>query len=170
METSMILPKFASLLSDTIAEGDDENMMVAETMFKKAVQMLAELDADKAKDFVECFEGTLKFYNYLTERESRQIVDRFVNQDGSRGPKWKPEEFAQAVQAFGGDMEYEPHYNKWALYVTANKFASDQDSVIRKWVGDDKLKYAEACYDLALTQLEDKDKLNWARWYFEVGD
>lgn len=170
MDKEMILHKFNSLLSDTIAEGDEENMRVTEAMFRKAVQMLIDLDEAKGKDFVECFEGTLKYYNYLTENEAKRVVDSFINQDGSRGPKWRPEEFFQTVQSFGGDIEYEPHYNKWALYVTANKFASDQDSAIRKWSGADRLKYVEACYDLAMTQLEDKDKLNWARWYFSVND
>lgn len=166
----MIFYKFSSLLSDTIEEGDKENMEVAETMFKKAVQTLIDLDQDKAQDFLECFEGTLKYYNYLTEQEAASIVSHFINQDGSKGARWSPEEFFQAVQAFGGDHEYEPYYNKWALYVTANKFASDQGSVVRKWTGDDKLRYAEACYDLSVTQLEDKDKPNWARWYFDMND
>lgn len=65
---------------------------------------------------------------------------------------------------------YEPYYNKWALYVTANKFSSDQHSAILKWTGNDRNKYLEACYDLAVTQLEDKDKLNWVRWYFGIND
>lgn len=170
MDKDMIFYKFSSLLTDTIAEGDEESMKVAESMFKKAIQMLIDTNADRAADFLECFEGTLKYYNYLTESEAREVVDSFINQDGSKGPKWRPEEFFQAIQSFGGDCEYEPHYNKWALYVTANKFFSDQDSVIRKWVGDDKLRYLEACYDLSVTQLEDKDRLNWVRWYFDVND
>lgn len=170
MDKDIILYRFSGLLTDTIEERDDESMRVAEQMFKKAFQMLIELDADKAQNFMECFEGMLKYYNYLTEHEALKIVEKFVNQNGTKGPKWSPEEFFQAVQAFEGDCEYEPHYNKWALYVTANKFASDQDSVIKKWTGDDKLRYAEACYDLSVTQLEDKDRLNWVRWYFDMND
>lgn len=166
-----ILYRFNALLDETIAEGDKENMEVSRAMFKKAVCLLVSLDADKADEFVDCFEGTLKYYNYLTESEAESILQSFVNQDGSKGARWSdPEGFFERVGEFDGKTEYEPYYNKWALYVTANKFASDQHSVILKWVGNDRDKYLEACYDLAVTQLEDKDKLNWVRWYFGVSD
>jgi hypothetical protein len=49
-----------------------------------------------------------------------------------------------------------------------NKAASDQNSVILKWIGDDKDKYIIACYDLALTDLKDKDRPYWIRKYFHV--
>lgn len=169
MNKDEITNRFNHLLDDVIAEGDKESMEVSRAMFKKAVCMLTHLDIKKAHEFVSCFEGTLKFYNYLTESESEKIVDSFINQDGSRGAKWRdPEEFFRSVQEMGGRIEHEPHYNKWALYVTANKFFSDQHSVILKWVGNDRDKYLEACYELAVTQLEDKDRLNWVRWYFGV--
>lgn len=85
MNKDEILYKFNALLEETIEEGDKENMEVSSTMFKKAVCLLASLDVKKANEFVECFEGTLKYYNYLTENEAEKIVNSFVNQDGSRG-------------------------------------------------------------------------------------
>lgn len=42
------------------------------------------------------------------------------------------------------------------------------NSVILKWIGDDKDKYIIACYDLALTDLKDKDRPYWIRKYFHV--
>lgn len=39
---------------------------------------------------------------------------------------------------------------------------------INYWVGTDKVKFIEACHDLAVAQLKDKDKANWVRWYFGV--
>lgn len=171
MSKDEVLNKFNALLDETVEEGDKENLDVSYAMFKKAVCLLASLDAKQADEFVDCFEGTLKYYNYLTESEAECIVSSFVNQDGSHGPKWSdPEEFFLLIEGIGGKIEYEPHYNKWALYVTANKFSSDQRSVILKWVGNDKDKYLEACYELAVTQLEDKDRLNWVRWYFGVSN
>lgn len=171
MNTEDMLYKFNTLLDETVEDGDKENLDVSYSMFKKAVCLLASLDPKKAEEFVECFEGTLKFYNYLTESEADKILSGFVNQDGSRGPKWDdPDEFFLLIEGINGKTEYEPYFNRWALYVTANKFASDQNSVILKWVGNDKDKYLEACYELAVTQLQDKDRLNWVRWYFGVGD
>lgn len=79
-------------------------------------------------------------------------------------------EFFQIVEELNGNVEHEPYYNKWALYVTANKFASDQHSVIVKWAGNDRFKFIEACHDLAVAQLKDKDKANWVRWYFGVNN
>lgn len=72
------------------------------------------------------------------------------------------------VEQHDGRVECEPYYNKWALYVAMNKAASDQNSVILKWIGDDKDKYIIACYDLALTDLKDKDRPYWIRKYFHV--
>ena len=171
MSKEDILYKFGILLDETIEEGDKENMEVSYAMFKKAVCLLTSLDIKRAEEFVDCFEGTLKYYNYLTESETEKIVNSFVNQDGSHGPKWSnSDDFFSSVKNFGGKIEYEPYYNKWALYTTANKFSSDQRSVILKWVGEDRNKYIEACYELAVTQLEDKDKPNWVRWYFGLSD
>ena len=112
---------------------------------------------------------TLKYYNFLTENEAEEIVAAFQNQDGSKGPKWRdPDELFEKVEQHDGRVECEPYYNKWALYVAMNKAASDQNSVILKWIGDDKDKYIIACYDLALTDLKDKDRPYWIRKYFHV--
>lgn len=97
------------------------------------------------------------------------VVAAFQNQDGSKGPKWRdPDELFEKVEQHDGRVECEPYYNKWALYVAMNKAASDQNSVILKWIGDDKDKYIIACYDLALTDLKDKDRPYWIRKYFHV--
>lgn len=169
MGKNEVLYRFGALLDDTIKEGDKENMDVSRAMFKRAVCLLASVDVEKANEFVDCFDGTLKYYNYLTEGEAEEIVTAFVNQDGTRGPKFDdPDDFFTFVERLGGKTEYEPHYNKWALFVTANKFASDQGNVVRKWTGNDQEKYLEANYELAVSQLEDKDKPNWVRWYFGV--
>ena len=137
--------------------------------FKKAFTVLADVNPRMAKEVLECYEGTLKYYNFLTENEAEEIVAAFQNQDGSKGPKWRdPDELFEKVEEHDGKIECEPYYNKWALYVAMNKAASDQNSVILKWIGDDKDKYLVACYDLALTDLKDKDRPYWIRKYFHV--
>lgn len=170
MSKDELIGKFNILLDEVILDGDADDMETSRAMFKKAVAMLANIDSKQAEEFLCCFEGSLKYFNYLTSSEASRIVDSFINQDGSKGPRWRSGEFFETVESLGGELDHEPYYNKWALYVTANKFASDQHKVIVKWVGDEPAKYAEACYDLAVSQLEDKDKLNWARWYFGVSE
>ena len=39
---------------------------------------------------------------------------------------------------------------------------------MQKWSEGDPDKYAEACYDLAVSQLNDKDKPKWIREYFKL--
>ena len=171
MSKQETLDRFNTLLDKVVADGDKEDIEASCAIFKQAMSLLANFNPRQADELISCFEGALQYYNYLTKSEAGKIVDAFINQDGSRGAKWNNSEgFFLLVEKLGGVVECEPYYNKWALYVTANKFASDQHSVIQKWVGTDKEKYLEACYELALTQLEDKDKPNWVRWYFGVGN
>lgn len=171
MEKKELLDKFYALLMEAKHSGDKEDVEVTFCMFKKAAHFLAESNLRNMKELVECYEGNLKYYNFLTESEAEDIVEKFNNQDGTKGPKWRDsEEVFRKVEELGGRTEGEPHYNKWALYVAMNKFSSDQHSVIIKWVGDDKDKYFETCYDLALTQLKDKDRPCWIRPYYGLGE
>lgn len=169
MSKEDILHKFNYLLDETISKQDKESMEISRAMFKKAVCVISNYDVNKAEEFVECFEGNLKYNNYLSKHEAETILSEFINEDGTTGAKISGHnEFFQVIEELNGKIEHEPYYNKWALYVTANKFASDHHSVIVKWAGSDKFKFIEACYDLAVTQLKDKDKANWVRWYFGV--
>lgn len=171
MDKKELLDKFHSLLTEVKNSDDHEDIEVSLDMLKKALYLLADTNIRNAKELVECYGGSLKYYNFLTETEAEDIVDKFVNQDGSKGAKWRDhDELFRRVDELGGRTECEPHYNKWALFVAMNKFASDQHSVIVKWVGDDKDKYFEACYELAVTQLKDKDRLCWIRPYYGIGE
>lgn len=173
MNEKELLEKFHSLIHEVISSGEKEDVEVALKMFKNSVCLLAEASPKDAKCLLECFEGTLKYYNFLTETEAEEILSKFINQDGSRGAKWKnTDSFFECLEELGDGVkvECEPHYNKWALYVTMHKFASDNGTAIQKLVGDDKEKFFEACYDLAVTQLKDKDKPCWVRWYYGLCD
>ena len=167
MDKKELLEKFCTLFTEATTSKDEEDIRVSFAMFKKAVKLLIEVSFRDAKELVECYEGSLKYYNFLTEAEAVEILDTFINQDGSRGPKWRdPEAFFQKVTELGGKIECEPHYNKWALYVTMNKMHTTQSNVITKWVGDDRDKYALSCYELALNYLKNKHHLSWIREHF----
>lgn len=171
MDKKELLDKFCSLFMEAKTSGDPEDCEVSLSMFKKAVCLLAEANLRSAKELIECYEGTLKYYNFLTENEAEEIVAKFENQDNSKGPRWRDsEDVFRKIEEMGGKIECVPHYNKWALYVAMNKFASDQNSVIIKWVGADREKYFETCYDLALTQLKDRDRPCWIRPYYGFGE
>ena len=167
MEKKELLEKFCALYNEAINSGDKEDIEVSLGMFKKAFGIVVDTNVREAKELVECYEGTLKYYNFLTESEAMKVVENFSNQDGSVGPKWKDvTDFFKRIDDMNGKVECEPYYNKWALYVAMNKAYSDQNTVLLKWVGDDRTKYFEACYDLALSQLKDKDRPYWIRSYY----
>lgn len=171
MDKKELLQKFHSVYNEAINSQDKEDVKITLCMFQVSVEMLAEQDLRSAKELVERYEGTLKYYNFLTETEAEKILEEFINQDGSKGPRWRDSvTFFEKVEAMGGKIECEPYYNKYALWVTMNKFFSDQDNVIRRWTGDNKEQYFEACYELAVSQLKDKDRPYWVRWYFHVTD
>lgn len=170
MDRKELLDKFSLLLTEVEHKGaSSDDFRITLSMFRKAMVLLAESDLRSAKELMECYEGAINYNNFLTEMEAESIVGLFINQDGSRGPKWRDhDELFRKVEEMDGHLDCPPYYNKWALYATMNKFASDQHSVIVKWVGDDKDKYFEACYELALTQLKDKDRPCWIRPYYEL--
>ena len=169
MTKDELMDKFCSVYNEATTANDAEDIKISLLAFKKAFTVLADVNPRMAKEVLECYEGTLKYYNFLTENEAEEIVAAFQNQDGSKGPKWRdPDELFEKVEENDGKVECEPYYNKWALYVAMNKAASDQNNVILKWIGDDKGKYLVACYDLALTDLKDKDRPYWIRKYFHV--
>lgn len=171
MDKRELIENFEEVLKEAMKSNDKEDILMAVDMFKKTFMLLVETNVRDAKEVYECFEGTLKYNNFLTESEAMDVVDHFINQDGSKGPKWRDaEDLFKVVEEMGGKPECSPYYNKWALYVTMNKFFSDQNSAILKWVGDNRDKYIEACYDLSVSQLKDKDHPNWVRWYFKVED
>ena len=169
MDKKELMDKFCTLYAEVERSEDKEDIKVTMCMFKKCLEMLTDVSMRSASELVECYEGNLKYYNFMTEMEAEEVVSRFVNQDGSKGPHWRDHDalFAK-VEEHEGKTECEPHYNKWALYVAMNKFASDQNNVITKWVDGDSEKYFEACYDLAVSQLKDKDRLCWIRPYYSL--
>lgn len=137
-------------------------------MLRKCFHLLSDVSEKAATDFIDCLEGTRNFNNYLSEREAIDIVNSFVNADGTDGPKWSPDTLFAKVEGLGGTLDAMPHYNRWSLYTTMNMEHSDHSKVIEKWSEGDPTKYAEACYDLAVSQLKDVDKPHWIREYFHV--
>lgn len=171
MDKKELLDKFCLLFAEVKNSRDSETIEVALHMLKKAMSFLLDSNVRIAKELIECFDGNLKYYNFLTEIESDEVVQKFVHQDGSRGPKWRDsEELFRKIKEMGGKIECEPHYNKWALYVTMNKIASSQNNVLVKWVGDDRDRYFEACYELSVAQLKDRVRPCWIRPYYEIGE
>ena len=103
----------------------------------------------------------------IIEKESRNILKDFKNYDGSSGA---PFNFSviDELEHNNKCVDYAPYYNKYALYVTMCKFASDQGDIISKLVNNDNNAYIIACYDMSVAQLKDADRPRWVRHYFNL--
>lgn len=169
MTKEEIFEKFDCIAAEVMQEKDAEDIAVTFATFRKTLERLSVHCPKDASDIFECFEGTLRYYNFLTEDEAEGVVSRLINQDGSRGPVGAmPMSCGTWCNRTVALSSVSPHYNKLALYATMNYFASNQGANLMKWAGDSRDRYFEMCYDFAVTQLKDKDDLNWARRTFSL--
>ena len=135
----------------------------------KLVPIIASLvgmvdDEDRFEELFDIHKGVEEYGQFLTEKESKGIVDRMQNFDGSRGPKWNPPVLFEAVQILGGEKAVKGKYNCWALYALMNMMHSDYGDALHEVAkGDD---YALTCYRMSLSWMKDKDHPNDVREYF----
>lgn len=149
------------------ASNNDEELQ--RSMIHKLIKYLYKYDERVLNDMLTSYEGMSTYNNYLTQQECIEICDNSLNEDGSRGCALGDYRYiAEHLQNTGKAIEVAPYYNKWALIATMHKFASDQGSVIKRLVANDRTKYIATCYDMAVAQLKDKDHEKWVRWYFNL--
>lgn len=134
---------------------------------KTIMSYLSKCDDNTINELLDCTEGLCKYNNFLTEKEAREILSNFKNYDGSNGAPFN----TLVLDTLHVDNKYIDDgvdYNKWALYVTMCKFASDQGEIISKLVNNDHNAYINACYDMSVAQLKDSDRPRWVRQYFNL--
>jgi hypothetical protein len=116
-------------------------------------------------NLAELYEGIEVYGNFMTEREARDVVDRFIGYDGSRGGKWTSiDGISDELRKFGGVLEEKSHYNRWMMYVMLNNIHSDYGGVLSKLVQPQD--YVKACYMMALAKIDDRDMHHSLREYF----
>ena len=167
MTKEEIMSKFSAINDAVIASRDNESMIIANDVFHKTLCRLADVDLPVAQSIVECYEGKLKYNNYLSEKEALDIVSRFKGKSFN-GAKWTPDVMFKAVSGFDGKIDEEPYYNRWALFAVMSMYASDHDQVIRELAGGDEGRYAMISYRFAESTLKDVDRPKWVRPYFGV--
>lgn len=168
MENTDLKEKLLEIIEEVKASDDKDDIKLSLCMLKDVFLCLLEVAPEKAKELLQGYEGSLRYYNFLTEEEAEKIVASFVNSDGSKGAKWGMDELFAKVEEFGGKVDYQPYYNKYALYAVMNMYDSDHSSVINKWTNN-SATYPQICYDFAVSTLKDKDRQYWVRDYFHLG-
>lgn len=152
-------------ISSIIDEHSNSEIRCA--IVKTVMSYLSECDTNVIEELLNCTEGLYKYNNFLTEKEARNILKDFKNYDGSSGA---PFNFSviDELEHNNKCVDYAPYYNKYTLYVTMCKFASDQGDIISKLVNNDNNAYIIACYDMSVAQLKDADRPRWVRHYFNL--
>lgn len=111
-----IATRFISMLRENIDTDKGQAIIM---------KMLGEMNSSRQDVIAEECEGMVMFQNYLSENESRAIMGKFVNFDGSRGAHWKDADSAfRAISALGIESEKAGEYNRWAFL-----------TVMRTWFG-----------------------------------
>lgn len=112
----------------------------------------------------EIHKGVAEYGHFLTEMEAREVVDGFVNYDGTRGGKWQPSVLFSAVENMGGRKCERGRYNEWALYAVMNMMHSDYGAALMQ-VAQGEV-YARTCYSMAVAWFNDRDHKHDVREYF----
>lgn len=163
-----VLNNFLSTHERIISSSNLENMQAADLILRKAASILADNDPEALEELVNCYDGIVAYNNYLSEKEAKKIVDKFIHFDDKTGAKWDFNTFESKVNELNGKLEDKPCYNKWALWATANMIWSDSGDIIYKWSGEGRQKCVGIIYELAVSKLKDKDRKKWIRHYFQV--
>ena len=160
-----LIKKYEELYEDMATAKDPRKMMAFGEAERWVFHKMADQHPEIAEEWLNMLEAE-KWYNYVSKREADEIVSRFVNQDGSRGPHWSYEAFKAAVESLGGKLQSEPFYNCWALWVVANMRYSDNFVSASEFVPREKMP--KFFYNVAVETLKDADRPRFIREYFHL--
>lgn len=153
-----IAERFIELLRDRIDSESGHTIVM---------KMLDSIDKDEVCGLISECEDMIKYRDFLSEDEAKDIVSDFVNFDGSKGAHWNdPDSMFRALTSLDIDYDVCGEYNKWAFFAVMNMIWSDEWGVLRNYADQDK--EVRLCAELAVARLEDKDKVFSVRRYFEI--
>ena len=142
-----------------------ESMMIFGKAEQWAFARMAELSAEDAIKWVDKLEST-QWLNYITRDEADAILGSIVNQDGTKGPHWDLQTVKDFINSAGGDIEEEPYYNCYAMWVTMNTLYSDHAISIAEFVSEEQIP--SIIYKMSVEKLKDRDRKRFVRKYFEL--
>ena len=161
-------------LYDLMASSKDpEKMQVFGRAEHYMFDALAISNPSMAKEWLEKLEAVC-WKNYLTETQAEKLAASIINQDGSPGPHWSMDTFFGAVPKLGGQLEEEPYYNKYALWLVANAHYSDFAKSTSEDMGYQSIaevpaeKMALSMYKKAVESLKDIDRSHYIANYYHV--
>lgn len=158
MTAQELKEKYDELYAYMAQSKDPKNMMAFGHVMNEMMDWLIANKIDAAQAWVEKLES-IKWRNYLTPSEADKIV-------ASMEPKapWTRDQWKQAMEASGFELEEWPCYNRCALFTVMEMIMSDSSSTLTKYVDGEHL--FEAVHALAVDKLKDPDKRFSVRAYF----
>lgn len=127
---------------------------------KEMMEWMIANKSSAAQEWIEKL-ASIRWKNYLTPNEAEKIVSEMI----PKAP-WTRDQWKNAMEQHGYELEREPCYNRCALWTTMNMIMSDSSETLGKYVSGDKL--FSAVYDLAVDKLCDEDKKFSIRLYFSL--
>ena len=155
--------RFEELVAKITASKDPDKMRILMYADAWGFKQMAAMQPKMAQKWLDKIEAS-EWHNYLSPEEAELVVSGFVNQNGTKGPKWPMPQFEAAVTAFGGQMQDAPYYNKYALWVTANLIFSDHATSLSEVVSEADMP--KVVYKMAVEKLKDPDRTRFVRPYF----
>lgn len=150
--------EFYALYNIMASSNNVEYMRIFGNVYKEVMEWLIQNKPDLAQEWIDKLES-IRWKNYLTPREAEKIV-------ANMSPKapWSYEQWRVTMKQNGFELEKEPCYNKFALWVTMNMFMSDSSETVTKYIEDGNL--FKFVHDIAIDKLTDKDGMFNVRRYF----
>jgi len=167
MEQKELMKEFDKLYQTMATSNEPKYMHIFGETMKCMMKDMIAMKTELACEYISKLEA-IKWDNYLTKKEALSIV-------GNMNPKgaWDYADWEKQMDALDVRKEDMPYYNKYALYTAMNMVYSDSASTIALIAGktlediSDKELFT-ATHQLALDQLEDKDRVFDIRNYFNV--
>lgn len=135
-----------------------ENMHTFGNVQKEMFEWFVSNKPDLAQEWLDKLES-IRWKNYLTHKEAEVIVAKME----PKAP-WTRDQWKQAMEQNGYDLEQEPCFNRCALWVTMNMIMSDSIGTLNKYIQPGDI--FKAVHDLAVDKLTDKDMHFSIRSYF----
>lgn len=151
---------------DEIIESQDQTQMERlGSMTKRVMRWLIREEPQLAETAMRMLDDsdTATTQNYLTEQESRQIVERMQPR-----PTWTAEALKKSLSSLGLPLDNPTLFNEWSLLTVMLMIQSDSGETLRDFTGfqpnDDQM--LRLVYRLALDKLKDQDGVFNVRRYF----
>lgn len=142
-----------------------ESMMIFGKAEKWAFERMAELSEEDAIRWVDKLEST-QWLNYVTRDEADSVLGGLVNQDGTKGPHWDLQTVKDFIHSIGGDVEDEPYYNCYAMWVMMNTLYSDHAISLGEFIEEEKIPHI--IHKMSIEKLKDRDRKRFLRKYYNL--